>query len=86
MKISKKDMKKLFLDFIDNLKAFSSCPLAFSELGVKSRIKTILNYKKPSFYLVIVSLAIPHNLLICKALKSERKIDVTAAIEILDLD
>lgn len=48
-------MKKPFLDFIENFKALSSCPLAFSELGVKSRIKTILNYKKPSFYLVIVT-------------------------------
>ena len=34
----------------------SSCPLAFGEVGVKSRIKSVLNYKKPSFWIIILSL------------------------------
>lgn len=28
------------------------CPLAFGEVGVKERVKTVLNYKKPKFWLV----------------------------------
>ncbi len=33
-----------------------ACPLAFGEVGVKERIKTVLNYKKPTFWLVIVAI------------------------------
>ncbi len=29
-----------------------SCPLAFGEVGVKTRVKAVLNYKKPAFWLL----------------------------------
>ncbi|MGI5977600.1 MAG: M56 family metallopeptidase [Candidatus Limivicinus sp.] len=31
------------------------CPLAFAELGVKERIKAVLNYRKPGFWIILVS-------------------------------
>lgn len=31
------------------------CPLAFGEVGVKERVKTVLNYKKPKFWLVAMA-------------------------------
>lgn len=31
------------------------CPLAFGEVGVKSRVKSVLNYKKPAFWVILVS-------------------------------
>ena len=34
----------------------SACPLAFGEVGVKSRVKSILNYKKPAFWIILVAL------------------------------
>lgn len=33
------------------------CPLAFGESGVKSRIKAVMNYKKPAFWVVLIALA-----------------------------
>ncbi|MBO5462956.1 MAG: hypothetical protein J6A49_06550 [Clostridia bacterium] len=30
-----------------------ACPLAFGEVGVKQRIKSVLNYKKPAFWMII---------------------------------
>ena len=33
----------------------SACPLAFGEIGVKARIKAVLHYKKPAFWLVLVT-------------------------------
>ncbi len=36
---------------------FSVCPLSFGETGVKGRVKSILNYKKPAFWIMIVALA-----------------------------
>lgn len=32
-----------------------ACPVAFGELGVKARIKGILNYKKPSFWVILAA-------------------------------
>ncbi len=37
-------------------KIITACPLAFGETGVKSRIKGILNYKKPAFWIIIIAL------------------------------
>ena len=36
----------------------SACPLAFGEVGVKNRVKSILNYRKPVFWVMIVSVII----------------------------
>lgn len=33
----------------------AACPLAFGETSVKSRIKAVLNYKKPAFWLVLAA-------------------------------
>lgn len=32
-----------------------SCPLAFGEVGVKTRVKSVLYYKKPAFWLVVAT-------------------------------
>lgn len=32
-----------------------ACPLAFAENGVKTRVKNVLSYKKPAFYVVVIS-------------------------------
>lgn len=36
-------------------RSLSACPLAFGEVGVKSRIKSVLSYKKPALWIIIVS-------------------------------
>ena len=33
-----------------------SCPLAFGEVGVKERVKAVLSYKKPTFWILIAAL------------------------------
>ena len=35
--------------------AIAACPLAFGEVGVKERVKSILYYKKPAFWIVAVT-------------------------------
>lgn len=39
-------------------KLISVCPLAFGEVGLKARIKSVLNYKKCSFWIIILALVI----------------------------
>ncbi len=35
-------------------RVISACPIAFGEVGVKDRIKSVLHYKKPTFWLILV--------------------------------
>lgn len=38
--------------------AIAACPLAFGETGVKNRIKAVMNYKKPMFWIVLPAVAV----------------------------
>ena len=40
-----------------NRRMIAACPLAFGEVGVKDRIKSVLNYKKPAFWIIIAAIA-----------------------------
>ena len=37
-------------------RTIAACPLAFGETGVKSRIKNVMSYKKPAFWIITVAL------------------------------
>lgn len=38
-------------------RSIAACPLAFGEVGVKERVKAVMNYKRPAFWLVAAALA-----------------------------
>ncbi len=38
-----------------NRHIIAACPLAFGETGVKERVKSVMNYKKPTFRLILVA-------------------------------
>ena len=38
-------------------RSIAACPLAFGETGVKSRIKNVMNYKKPAFWTILLAVA-----------------------------
>ena len=38
-----------------NRRRIAACPLAFGEISVKSRIKNVMNYKKPVFWIVVAA-------------------------------
>lgn len=37
-------------------KLITACPVAFGEVGVKQRINSVLNYKKPAFWVIAIAL------------------------------
>lgn len=53
------EIKKPYSDALINCsvphKTIAACPLAFGETSVKERIKGVLNYKKPAFWIIIVA-------------------------------
>ncbi len=39
-------------------KKIAACPLAFGEVGVKDRVKNVLGYKKPAFWIILVGILV----------------------------
>jgi len=54
----KKEYSEALINCSSENHIITACPLAFGEVSVKSRIKSILNYKKPAFWIAIVSVAL----------------------------
>ena len=38
-----------------NRRMIAACPLAFGEVSVKDRVKSVMNYKRPAFWVILVS-------------------------------
>ena len=43
----------------------AACPLAFGEIGVKERVKSVMNYKKPAFWIVLASVIVCAMIAVC---------------------
>lgn len=52
----KADYSQALLNCSVNRRMIAACPLAFGEVGVKDRVKSILNYKKPAFWIIVVAI------------------------------
>ena len=61
----KADYSQALLTCSVNRRLISACPLAFGEVGVKDRVKSVLNYKKPAFWIIIAALITSIALAVC---------------------
>ena len=50
------DYSQALLTCSVNRRMITACPIAFGEVNVKNRIKTVLNYKKPTFWIILVAI------------------------------
>ncbi len=48
-----------------NRRMIAACPLAFGEVGVRDRVKSVLNYKKPAFWIIIAAIVACVVLAVC---------------------
>lgn len=53
----RKVYSRVLLSFSEPKKHISVCPLAFGEIGVRERIRSVMNYKKPSFWIIAAAIA-----------------------------
>lgn len=53
------------LNFSVKQHGIAACPLAFGEVGVKDRVKSVLNYKKPAFGIAIAGIVISTIFAVC---------------------
>ncbi len=48
-----------------NRRRLIACPLAFGEVGVKKRIRSVMDYRKPAFWVIVVSLLVCAVVAVC---------------------
>ena len=63
------------LDCSTQRRSIAACPLAFGETGVKARVKGVLNYKKPAFWVIIVAIAAGIVLVVCFMTNPKKRYD-----------
>ena len=51
----------------------AACPLAFGEVGVKERVKSVLHYKKPAFWVVVLSAVVCAAVAVCFLTNPQRE-------------
>ncbi len=57
-------------------KTITACPLAFGEVGVKERVKNVLNYKKPAFWVIVIALILCLAVAVCFLLDPINKMEM----------
>ena len=48
-----------------NRRIIAACPLAFGEVSVKERVKNVMNYKKPGFWIIVAAIIVCIAVAVC---------------------
>lgn len=71
----KADYSQALLHCSVSRRTVAACPLAFGEVGVKDRVKTVLNYRKPAFWIVLVAVVASIAVAVCFLTNPKKKAD-----------
>lgn len=63
-----------------NRRMIAACPLAFGEVGVKDRVKSVMNYKKPAFWVVLISVIASIVMAVCFLTNPATSVDERLAV------
>lgn len=61
----KKEYSRVLLSCAGQGSLIMACPLAFGEVGVKERVKSVLHYKKPALWLILAASAVCAIMAVC---------------------
>lgn len=76
----KKEYSNVLLSCARQRSLIMLCPLAFGEIGVKERVKSVLNYKKPTLWIMIATAAILVILAVCFLTNPTREYQIRITI------
>lgn len=62
---AKKPYSDALINCSEQRRIISACPLAFGEVGVRERVRGILSYKKPAFWIIVVALVLCAAVAVC---------------------
>ena len=61
----KKEYAHTLLSCSVNHRTIAACPVAFGETSVKGRVKNVLNYKKPTFWVMVAAVVVCVIIVVC---------------------
>ncbi len=70
----KKQYSTALLECSTGRRLVTICPLAFGEIGVKERVRNVLNYKKPAFWVIVVAVIACAVMTVCFATNPKQDI------------
>lgn len=76
----KKEYSKVLLSCATQRRLVLACPLAFGEVGVKERVKSVLNYKRPAFWITMVAIVVCVIVAICFLTNPSREYQIRVTI------
>ena len=76
----KKEYSKVLLSCARQRSLIMVCPLAFGEVGVKERVKSVLNYKKPTLWIIIATAVVLVILAVCFLTNPTREYQIRITI------
>ena len=59
----------------------AACPLAFGEVGVKARVKGVMNYRKPAFWIILIALTVSVIVAVCFLTNPRDVLPVTVDVD-----
>ena len=59
----------------------AACPLAFGEVGVKARVKSVMNYRKPAFWVILIALIASVIVAVCFLTNPKDVLPVTVDVD-----
>lgn len=80
----KKEYSRVLLSCAIQRRLVMACPLAFGEVGVKERVKTVLNYKKPAFWITLIAILVCVIVSMCFLTNPEKKMQEETILEEID--
>lgn len=76
------DYSQALLSCSIRCRTIAACPLAFGEVGVKERVKNVLNYKKPAFWIILAAVLACVAVAVCFLTDPVRKSPEEPSVEI----
>lgn len=76
----KKEYSRVLLSCAGQRSLVMVCPLAFGEVGVRERVKSVLNYKKPTLWIMIAAAAVVVILAVCFLTNPTREYQIRITI------
>ena len=76
----KKEYSRVLLSCASQRRLVLVCPLAFGEVGVKERVKSVLNYKKPAFWITMIAVVVCVIVAICFLTNPSREYQIRVTI------
>jgi len=78
--VSKKEYSRVLLACATQRHLVFACPLAFGEVGVKERVKSVLHYKKPALWISISAMLICGIIAVCFLTNPSREYQIRITI------